>query len=97
MKRFRVFLRGENFLLSVEGTAKRLGFYTTRFLEAPDERAAEQQAVESLRQNEELRSGVLNDPSDPPMLFAEEIEEIPSFEGMEDRDLGLAFFDDESS
>ena len=97
MKKFRVFLRGENFLMTVDGTTKRLGFYTTRFLEAPDKEEAEQKAVESLRQNERLRNGVLNDRSDPPLLFAEEIEEIPSFDGIENRDLGLGFFEDESS
>ena len=83
--------------MKVDGAARRLGFYTTRFLEAPDEGAAELQAIESLRRNERLRSGVLNDPSDPPMLFAEEIEEIPTSESIENRDLGLGFFEDESS
>jgi hypothetical protein len=34
MKKFRVFLRGENFLMKSEGAVRRFGFYTTRFVEA---------------------------------------------------------------
>lgn len=79
MKKFRVLVRGENFLLASEGAVKRFGFYTTRFVEALDKDEAERRAVESLRQEDRLRGGVLNDPSDPPMLFAEEIDEISSF------------------
>lgn len=76
MKKFKVTLRGENFLMKVEGTAQRLGFYTARCLE--DE--AEKRAVESFRKDERLLEGLLNDQPDPPMLFAEEIEEISSIE-----------------
>ena len=38
---FRILLRGENFLLESEGAVKRFGFYTTRFVEAPNETEAE--------------------------------------------------------
>jgi hypothetical protein len=93
MKKFRVLVRGENFLLESEGAVKRFGFYTTRFVEAADEREAEQRAVESLRQEDRLR-GRVNDRSDPPMLFAEEVVELSSFEGVENRSPGLAFYED---
>ena len=95
MKKFRVLVRGENFLLESEGAVKRFGFYTTRFVEALDKDEAERRAVESLRQEDRLRGGVLNDQSDPPMLFAEEIDEISSFEAIEDRSPGLAFYEDQ--
>jgi hypothetical protein len=95
MKKFRVLLRGENFLLRSEGVVKRFGFYTTRFVEAVDESEAERCAVEYLRQEDRLRGSVLNDPSDPPMIFAEEIDEVPSFDAVEDRSPGLAFYEDQ--
>lgn len=95
MKKFRVLVRGENFLLKSEGAVKRFGFYTTRFVEALDKDEAERRAVESLRQENRLREGVLNDHSDPPMLFAEEIDEISSFDAVEDRSPGLAFYEDQ--
>jgi hypothetical protein len=95
MKKFRVFLRGENFFLRLEGEARRYGFYTTRFVEAEDENAAEQRAIELLRQHGPLRDALLNDTNDPPMLFTEEIEELASFEDVENPSPGLAFYEDQ--
>ena len=83
MKKFKVFLRGENFIMRSEGEVKRLGFYTTRFVEAEDQNAAEECALDLLRQHRPLRDGLLNDREDPPKLFAEEIEELASFSGIE--------------
>ena len=98
MKKFRVLLRGENFLLKSEESVKRLGFYTTRFVEAPDKDGAEKCAVESIRKDDRLQECVLNDQSDPPMLFAEEIDEISSFETGKDQSLGgYTFYDDDAT
>lgn len=97
MKKFSVLLRGENFFINVDDARQRLGFYTTRYVEATDESEAEARAVDLLRQDARLREAVQNDPSDPPMLFAEEIDELDSFDGIESLTPGLAFFDDESS
>lgn len=100
MKKFRVLLRGENFLLNSEGVVKRFGFYTTAFVVSPNGDEAEKMAVELIRKDQRLQEAVLNDKSDPPMLFAEEIEEVDSFGEFEDkknRSLGFAFYDDESS
>lgn len=97
MRKYRVLLRGENFFLRVSEEVKRMGFYTTRFIEATDEGQAEQQAVELLRGDEKLKNAILNDRSDPPMLFAEEIEEIGTFEGIENPSHGLVFFEDQQT
>ena len=97
MKKFRVFVRGENFFWESEGAVKRFGFYTTRFVEAADENEAELRAVDTLRQDEKLRGNVLNDKSDLPMLFVEEIEEIPSFDDIENRSPGLALYEDQKT
>ncbi len=59
----------------MEDGPKRMGFYTTRIIEAPDAEAAELAAVEMLRGDERLRGNV-NDPSDSPVLHAEEVSEI---------------------
>lgn len=93
-KTFRVLLRGENFLLESEGTMKRFGFYTTRFVEASNETEAEHMAVEVLRQDPRLRGGVLNDRSDPPLLFAEEIVKLSADVAIEDTAPGFAFYED---
>lgn len=78
-----------------EGAIKRFGFYTTRFVEADDTDDAERRAVEAFRQEGGLRGCVLNDRSDPPMLFAEEIVELASFDSVENRTPRLAFYEDQ--
>ena len=75
MTYWRVYLNGGNFWLKVEGEPKRLGFYTTRYVEADNAGAAEKVAVQMLREEEKLQ-GVLNDPSDPPMIYAEDVSEV---------------------
>ena len=94
MKTFRVALRGENFLLRSEGVVRRLGFHVTRFVDAPDEHEAEYCAVDALRRERSLREAVSNGPEDPPMLFAEKIEEIQPADVPENRTPGLNFFED---
>ncbi len=93
-KTFRILLRGENFLLESEGVVKRFGFYTTQFVKASNETEAERLAVEALGQSDRLRGRVLNDRSDPPMLFAEEIAALSSVDAVESREPGLVFYED---
>ena len=76
MKHYRVFIHGKNFLLRFGGKPKKVGFYTTRVVEATDEKAAENAAVLTLRQRQSLRDVVLNDRTDPPLMFVEEITEV---------------------
>ena len=94
MKKFRVLLRGENFLLNYEGEVKRHGFYTTRFVEALNEDEAELAAVELIRKDNRLREAVGNGRPDPPMIFAEEIEEISTFDNP---GAGFTFYEEEPS
>jgi hypothetical protein len=74
MSHYRVFLRGENFLLRVDDQPTRMGFYTTRFVEAESPEEAELAAVALLRTDEWLRASVLNEASDRPVMHADEIE-----------------------
>ena len=95
MKKFKVIVRGENFLISIDDLKQKRGFYTVRFLEAQDEEAAEYAVMDMLRDDPKLTKGVLNDKSDPPMMYAEEVEEIDSFEGFPLQATGFAFYPDE--
>lgn len=92
MKKFRVFVRGENFLINLDGVEQKVGFYTTRYAEAQDEEAAEYVVMDMLREDPKLAKGVLNDKSDPPMMYAEEVEEIESFEGLRLPGTGFVFY-----
>lgn len=76
MAHYRVLLLGENFLLTVDGTPTRMGFYTTRFVQADNPDGAELLAVDLIRHDKKLKDSVSNERSDPPMIFADEIEVI---------------------
>lgn len=81
MKRhWRVLLRGENFLVHLKDTPTRIGFYATRFATANDEEAAEALAVTMIKSDPELIQAVINEPSDPPMIYLEDLEEIANFD-----------------
>lgn len=95
MKKFRVFVRGENFLINLDDVQQKLGFYTTRYVEALNEEAAECVVMDMLRGDPKLAKGVLNNKSDPPMMYAEEVEEIDSFKGLPLPGTGFAFYPDE--
>lgn len=91
MNHYRVFLRGENFLLNVDGKPERSGFYTTRFVQANNPDGAELLAVDLIRSDRWLKDSVLNERPDPPTIFAEEIEiidasDVPPAQG------GYSFF-----
>ena len=96
MKNYQVFVRGENFLINLYGVNQKMGFYTTRFVEAENEEAAEYAAMDMLRGDPKLVKGVLNEGSDPPMMYAEEIEELKSFKGFPVPGTGFAFYPEES-
>lgn len=96
MSEWRVLLNGSNFLMEFEGRPTKLGWFTTRYVEAEDEHSAEVAAVALIRRDPKL-SGVLNAPSDPPLILLDEIEESPFVDAERD-DAGFAFYvDDDSS
>ena len=92
MKKYKVFVHGQNFLLNLDGKAEKVGFYTTRFVEAKDDHEAEMNAISTLRNDPSLREGVLNEKSDPPMLYVEEIAELDSFDGLTLPRTGFSFY-----
>ena len=80
MRKYRVFVRGENFLLNLEGRSQKMGFFAARFVEAQDEEEAVCAAVEALRADPKLLDSVLNQEADSPLMYAEEIEELEAFD-----------------
>jgi hypothetical protein len=90
-----VTINGRNFLLEVDGQVRRVGFYTTREVEAADAAEAEVAAIQCMREDAELRARVRNPADDPPMLFVEEIAPIDAIDP--DKPVpGLVFYDDGS-
>ena len=74
MTEWKVYLNGQNFLIEFDGARTRLGFYATRYVTADDSQSAEDSAVQCIR--EELMGIVLNDKTDSPMIYAEEVVQI---------------------
>ena len=93
--KFKVMLRGENFNVALDGPVAKLGFYTTRFVEADTPDAAEQAAVDVVRQDSRLQGIVRNAPTDPPMIYLESLSEIPSFDGCPVPGAGYTWFSDD--
>lgn len=78
MRKYKVLVEGRNCLIVLDADVKkRCGFYSTRFVEAGDTHAAEQVAIELIR--EELKGILCNDPSSPPLVRVDEINEVASF------------------
>jgi hypothetical protein len=92
MKKYKVFVRGQNCLVKLDGKAEKVGFYTTRFVEAKDDNEAEEKAIAALRNDPTLLERLLNEKSDTPMLFVEEIAELESFEGLTLPGTGFSFY-----
>jgi hypothetical protein len=92
MPSYRVLLRGQNVWMRIEGKPRRMGFFTTRFVEASDAERAGPVAVAALRDEERLKP--LNEAGDPPEVFCDEVEEVSPAD-VADGGRGLAFFPDD--
>lgn len=80
MPKFGVMINGRNFLIAASDGEAKHGFYTARFVEAPDPQAAEEAAVAQVRSRNALREMVLNRADDPPMMYVTEVYELEAFE-----------------
>lgn len=77
MNKYKVLIEGNNIVILLDGKVGKYGFFASRFVEAKDSKEAET-LVKNLI-SEELKSIVLNDYSDPPMMSIEENSEIDDF------------------
>jgi hypothetical protein len=93
VKKYKVMIEGANFLIELDDATTKHGFFTTRFVEAEDEEAAENQAIEITRM--ELANRVKNDRDDSPVMFVEEMVEIGPFEEFPVPRPGFVWFPDE--
>jgi hypothetical protein len=76
MKRFKVKLHGENFLLNLDGEFKKYGFYATKFVKAENPKEAEKMAAILIYQNPNLKNTVVNENNYRLTFNIEEIEEV---------------------
>ena len=92
MPHYRVVLRGENFWLRIDGRLTRMGFRTTRFVEADDPDEAADFAVGLLLGEGRLQCA--NDAADRPRMFIDSVEPV---DGADVPDVvpGLTLYPDE--
>jgi hypothetical protein len=95
MKKYRVMLEGQNFLIEMDGKVGKYEFYQTFFLEAGSPAEAENAAVQKVRTNPDLRSAVRNSKDDAPTMHLEEIEEIQKFPKGTRRATGRAWYSED--
>ena len=93
LKKYRVMVEGANFLISLDDEPTKLGFFTTRYVEAQDAREAEAKAMDMLRV--ELSELVQNDMADSPVMFLEDITELDSFLDCPTPGTGFSWFPDD--
>jgi hypothetical protein len=74
MPYYRVFLEGGNFWLQMDAAPQRMGFYTTRFVEAASLDESGKAAIGLVRSTQRLKP--LNHPDDPPQILVREIKEV---------------------
>jgi hypothetical protein len=94
MKKYRVMLEGRNFLLDMEGSVEKYGFFTTRYVEAENPEQAEIKAVQLIREDQSLKVAAKNEGSKP-LIYLDSIVELESFEGVRLPGTGYSFFPDD--
>ncbi len=80
MAAYRAMIEGRNFLLSMDGKARRYGFYQTVFLECAGPSEVEAAAIQVVKGDAELKQLAQNAHSDPPMLFLDSFAELDDSE-----------------
>ncbi len=92
MPYYKVMINGRNFLIDMEGRVAKCGFFTNRFVEAPDPTAAEYAAVQMIRETQSLRDMVRNTPEDPPVMDVTSIDMVETLPHI--REQGLVFYEE---
>ena len=77
MTTYLVCLNGKNFLIDSKEGPRKKQFRSTRLVEAENENLAETLAHELISKDPRIQKFVLNEKSDPPVIYLESICEVP--------------------
>lgn len=92
MPGYQVEINGRNFLLDVRGGAVKHGFFAIRFVEAVNPAAAEDAAVQLIRETPRPRDLVRNTPDDPRVMDVTQVVELAPFDGVEEPEPGFVWY-----
>ena len=93
-KKYVVMLEGRNYLVTSGGETRRLGFFTTRHVEAVNGEAASERAIREVRADPEITARIVNPPSDPLRITVTRHIQVQSFAADSSPDLGYIFYED---
>jgi hypothetical protein len=97
MGRFKVQLRGENFLLDLDGEHAKFFFTATRIVKADSQRAAERIALIQLHQEINRSAHIVKNIPNAPRVFAEQTELLKIYQSLGKRKYrGINFIKDEN-
>ncbi len=80
---FKIVLRGENFILSINDENHCMGFHIIRYVKAHDPEEGENLILRVLMKDIKKEFQLLNNEFNPPRIFTEEIIELDSFLGID--------------
>lgn len=96
LRKFAILVYGRNFRLLFRTRGKEkvrlTGFYTWRCVRAYDPIEAERRAIDLIRKDRSLRENLRNPKGDPPLMYAEEKNEVQSFVPLRERGGAFVFF-----
>ena len=78
MTTYLVCLNGKNFLINDEEEPKKKRFRSTRLVETENQHRAEALARELIRNDPCFKKTILNEESDPPVIYLESVSEVPA-------------------
>lgn len=80
MKRYRIQICGENFLLDLDGEHGKFGFSATRDIKAKNREDAERIALIKIHQELNQSAHIIKNTPDSPRVFTESIKELKFFQ-----------------
>jgi hypothetical protein len=92
MKRYRLLMNGRNFLININGTPKKHGFYQNIVLEADGPKQAALLASAKIWHDKQLQAVTLNSKNDPPMIHLHTLYELDVLDDVGDLDFGRTFY-----
>lgn len=69
MKGFKVSIEGKNIFFRNPAGTKKMGFYATRYVQAPSSAEAEDAAIRMVLTDKKLRDSICNPPGNAPKIF----------------------------
>jgi hypothetical protein len=76
MKRYRLLIRGQNFLINSDGKTQKCGFTQNMFIEADNPKQAETKVLVKMKFDQGLKALTLNTEDDPPKIALDTFWEL---------------------